>query len=292
MHERLVNLLACPVCRKSLVFEGKKKDQRLVSGYLKCSFGHIYQIKEEIGFLKDAKLSANEFKWKIDVADEKRYNEIRRQYDSYLREDQKFAIGKLMRRLVDLVADSSKADNMVLDIATGMGTFLLQMARRSSQGLLIIGTDTDDKPLRGAMNIAKKANVWHKLSLLVADAKHLAFKNGVLSTISSHFGFDNVPEAVSAFKETARVLRSGGNIFLSSLWFREDSESMRLAEKHQVCQIASQSRLKKALDEAGLALERVEEVYSGVWPYNPMDLLPVEGDEYKHVIVQVKKQRS
>jgi hypothetical protein len=67
---------------------------------------------------------------------------------------------------------------------------------------------------------------------------------------------------------------------------------MLLAEKYKVCQIAGERRLKETLGNAGLILEKVQEVYSAVWPYNPMDLLPVEGDEYSHVIVRVGKQKD
>jgi ubiquinone/menaquinone biosynthesis C-methylase UbiE/uncharacterized protein YbaR (Trm112 family) len=293
MHERIVELLACPVCRKPLVFEGKKTAGYLVNGLFACDRGHTYQVKDEIGLLKDAKLSANEFEWKVDVADEKKYGEIRKQYDSYLREDQKAATNRMMRRLVDLVVASSKrSDNVVLDIATGMGTFILPLAEQASGKTVLIGTDIDEKPLRGVMNRAKKANTWHRLSLVVMDAKRLGMKDDSLSTISANFGFDSVPETVLAFKESARVLRVDGRMFFSSLWLKEGSESMRLAEKYNVCQIANENKLKNVLDEAGLTLERVEEAYHGLWPHNPMDLLPVEGDEYRHVIVQVRKQKG
>jgi hypothetical protein len=67
---------------------------------------------------------------------------------------------------------------------------------------------------------------------------------------------------------------------------------MRVAEKHNVCQIASEERLNKALGNAGLVRDFVEETYAGVWPHNPMDLLPVEGDEYSHVIVHARKTKG
>jgi ubiquinone/menaquinone biosynthesis C-methylase UbiE len=273
-----------------MVFEGEKSGRRLVNGYLKCDSEHLYQVKEEIGLLKDVKLSANEFEWKANVADEKKYDEIRRQYDSYFREDQKAATNRMKRRLVNLVAASSEADKLVLDVATGMGTFVLPLAEEVPQDVLIVGTDIDEKPLRGTMNRARKARTWEKLSLLVTDAKHLAFKNNSFSTISSYFGFDNVSETALAFKESSRVLRERGKMLFSSLWLKEGSESMRLAEQHNVCQIASEKRLKNVLDNAGLALEKVETAYSGIWPHNPMDLLPVEGDEYKHVMALARKR--
>ena len=263
---------------------------RLVNGHLKCGKGHMYQVKEEIGLVKDARLSADEFEWKVDVADESKYEEIQRQYASYLRDDQKAALKTLMEKLICYVtASCEESDNIVLDIASGMGRLILQLAEKSPKNTLIIGTDVDEKPLRGAMNKAKKAEVYNKLSLIVTDAKHLAFKNESFWTISSFFGFDNIPETFLALKESFRVLKPNGKAIFSSVWLREGSRSMKVAEEYGVGQIASEKRLKQTLKKAGLVLDWVEEVYSGVWPYNPMDLLPIEGEEYSHVIVQARK---
>ncbi|MGA2767768.1 MAG: class I SAM-dependent methyltransferase [Candidatus Bathyarchaeia archaeon] len=292
MHDKLGKLLACPVCSASLSFEGAMCDNRYFNGYFKCPSGHVFQVKEQIGFLKDAKLSEKEFEWKVNVADEKKYLEVRRKYDSYLRDDQKAATRKMMDKLLDHVSRSSQqSDDTVLDAASGMGTFLLPLLDKSSANSLVIGTDIDERPLRGLMNRSLKAGTYDKLSLVVTDAKHLCFKNAVFSTVSSFFGFDNVPETVLALRECARVLRAGGRTFFVSIWYREGSESMRIAEEHNCGQIASEGRLKDALAKSGLVLDQVEEAYSGLWPHNPMDLLPVEGDEYSHVIVSARKPK-
>jgi len=292
MHEKTAKLLACPVCSSPLTFEGKTSNGRFINGYFKCSAGHMYQVKEQVGLLKDARMSAKEFEWKVNVADEKKYAEIRCQYDSYLTQEQKVATQRMKEKLVDYVSRSStESDNMVLDIATGMGTFMASLLEKCSADALIIGTDVDEKPLRGLMNKIMKAGTYPKLSLIVTDAKHLCFGNNVFFTVSSFFGFDNVPETGLAFKETSRVLQDGGRVFFNCLWYREGSDSMRLAEKYGICEVASEARLRKTLAQAGLVLDSVEETYSGVWPHNPMDLLPVEGDEYKHVIAHARKPR-
>jgi SAM-dependent methyltransferase len=290
MHDKLVKLLACPVCSASLSFEGTIREKRCVKGFFKCSSGHVFQLKEQIGLLKDAKLSEQEFEWRINVADEEKYLEIRREYDSYLRDDQKAAIQKMIEKLAGYVSRASlMSDGVVLDVASGMGTFVLPLLEKSSAGSVVIGTDIDEKPLRGLMNRSVKAGTYDRLSLLVTDAKHLCFKDAVFSTASSFFGFDNVSGALRALEECARVLRVGGRVFFVSCWYREGSESMRLAEEHGVGQIGSEGRLKDALSKSGLILDRVEEAYSGLWPHNPMDLLPVEGDEYEHVIVSARR---
>ena len=291
MHEKTAKLLACPVCSSPLTFEGKTSNGRFINGYFKCSPGHMYQVKEQVGLLKNAKMSAKELEWKVDVADEKKYAETRCQYDSYLTQEQKVATQRMKEKLVDYVSRSStESDNMV-DIATGMGTFMASLLEKCSADALIIGTDVDEKPLRGLMNKIMKAGTYPKLSLIVTDAKHLCFGNNVFFTVSSFFGFDNIPKTGLAFKETSRVLQHGGRVFFNCLWYREGSDSMRLAEKYGICEVASEARLKKTLAQAGLVLDSVEEAYSGIWPHNPMDLLPVEGDEYKHVIAHARKPR-
>jgi len=276
-----------------MVFDGESTDNRLVNGYLKCAGGHFYQVKEEMGLVKDAKLSAREFEWKVDVADERKYDEIQRQYTSYLSDDLKTALNNLTDKLVQSALDSCReSDNIVLDIASGMGRLILQLASKSPEKTIVIGTDVSEKPLRGAMNKAKKGTVYQKLSLIVTDAKHLAFKNEALSTISSNFGFDNIPETILALNETFRVLKPNGKAIFSSIWLRENSKSIKLAEKYGVGQIASENRLKKSLEKIGFKLDWIEEIYSGVWPHNPMDLLPVQGDEFSHVIVQISKPKN
>jgi len=293
VHCRIAELLACPVCSAPLSFIGTIRDNRYVNGHFKCPSKHMFQVKEQIGLLKDARQSKKEFEWKIDVADEKKYLEIRREYDSYLKDDQRTATQKMIDKLVDLVARSSlQTDNIVLDIASGMGTFLIRLLDKISTYSTVMGTDVDERPLRGLLNRSLETGTYDKLTLIVTDAKHLCFKTASLSTVSSFFGFDNVPETLLALKECARILRPEGLTFFTSMWYREGSESMRLADQHNVSQIASEARLKNALAKSGLALNHVEQTYSGFWPHNPMDLLPVEGDEYTYVIVSAKKPRQ
>jgi hypothetical protein len=64
-----------------LVFEGKGVGDRFSSGFFKCGGDHVCQVKEEVGLFKDVKLSANEFEWQVDVADERRHEGIRKEYD-------------------------------------------------------------------------------------------------------------------------------------------------------------------------------------------------------------------
>ena len=146
------------------------------------------------------------------------------------------------------------------------------------------------KSLYAVLGGKPSANVCAGVSLVVMDAKRMCFRDDSLSTVSSFFGFDNVPQTFEAFRETARVLTRKGKVVFCSLWHEDGSKSMRVADEHGVGEISSESRLRKTLDRAGLTVDGVEVLYSGVWPCNPMDLLPVEGEMYSHVIVQASKR--
>ena len=290
MRVDLAELLACPCCGKRMVFKGDESGGRFQSGYFSCPSGHLYQVKEEIGLFKEGRLSANEFEWKVDVADETRYEEVRRRYDEYLGEERRTALRKMQDHMIDRITEVAlTSDRRVLDVASGMGTFVLPLAEKSSQDFHVVATDIDEKPLRGLMGKARRIGVYGRISLLVTDAKHLAFKSGVLSSVSSFFGFDNVPDASLALREAARVLRVGGRVIFCSLGYEENSKSVALADEHSVGELASEDRLRGVLEGCGFALSSLEVFYSGVWPHNPMDLLPIEGERYEHVVIEAVK---
>lgn len=218
MHQQLAKLLACPVCSDSLTYKGTISDKRYINGHFKCPSGHVFQVKEQMGLLKDAKQSEKEFEWKVNVADEQKYLEVKQEYESYLRNDQKAANHQIIQKLADNVNRSSlTTDSIVLDIASGMGTFLLPLIDKMPAHSTAIGTDIDEKPLRGLMNRAVKAATYEKLTLIATDAKRLSFKKATFSTVSSFFGFDNIHETLQALRECTRILRPNGQTFFASL---------------------------------------------------------------------------
>ncbi len=164
MRLELEGLISCPICRQRMFFKGEKSKERFVHGHFKCANGHFYQVKREIGLLKDAMSSANEFEWRIDVADEKRYDQVREQYDLLLGEERKTALNRMREAMVRIIMRSSaKSDHPVLDVATGLGTFILPLARESEGDLHIVGTDVDEKPLRGTLAKAMRTGVYGKI---------------------------------------------------------------------------------------------------------------------------------
>lgn len=286
MKNSLLEILSCPVCQKSLEFEGTSSDDRLVRGLLRCLNSHLYQVKDEIPILKDPKLSEKEFVWKIEFPNLEKYDGIRKEYASYLSEEQKEAD----RALIDEMAKTVSKERLLLDVASGMGTLLLVLSQQLEKGKNVLGTDIDGKPLRGAKLKLEEQKSYSQVSLCVMDGKYLAVKPQKLSCVTSYFGLDNIPETKKTFQEVSRVLMPKGRLVSANLWFKEGSKSLALAEKLGFGAIATENRLTKTLEETGFELDSAEKFYSGKWHYNPMDRLPLEGDWFAHALILAHKK--
>jgi len=286
MKASLLEMLACPVCQKSLEFEEDILVDRLSKGVFRCSSGHLYQMKDEIPILKDPKLSKKEFVWKVEFPDIEKYDKIRKKYASYLPEEQKEADRALRDKVVKIVSK----EKLLLDVASGMGTLLLDLSQQCEKGKNLLGVDVDEKPLRGAKLKLEEQRSYSQVSLFVMDVKHLALKPQRLSCITSYFGLDNIPETKKAIQEVSRVLMSKGQLILATLWFKESSRSLTLAEKLGYGAIATEDRLTRTLEETGFEIDSAEKFYSGEWSYNPMDRLPLKGDWYAHALVLAHKK--
>jgi ubiquinone/menaquinone biosynthesis C-methylase UbiE/uncharacterized protein YbaR (Trm112 family) len=276
----------CPVCRKSLRFEGAIADERLTNGVLQCTSRHVYQVKDEIPVLKDSKTSEKEFAWTIEFPDLKKYDRVRRKYAYYLSEDLKKADEDLKDEIVKTASDH----DFVLDMATGMGTLLLKLSRQTGKNVDLMGIDVAERPLRGAKLKLKEQETYNQVSLCVMDGKHLAIKQDEVPCVTSFSGFDNIPEAKVAFREAHRILVPNGRLVFATMGLEKGSKSMVEAEKLGVGSIATDNRLTQALEEAGSEIDKLEKRYAGERLRNPMDLLPFEGDWFSNLLVQAHKK--
>jgi ubiquinone/menaquinone biosynthesis C-methylase UbiE/uncharacterized protein YbaR (Trm112 family) len=271
MKTSLLEILACPLCQKPLEFEGTSSNDRVVKGFLCCSKGHLYQVKDEIPIIKDPKLSRRGFIWKVKFPNLQRYEEIQKQYWSYLSEEQRKADKALIAEMLRAVSE----EKLVLDIASGMGRLLLVLSQHLGKKFSLLGTDVDETPLRGAKLKLEEQKSYSQVSLCVMDGKHLAIKPQKLPCATSYFGLDNIPETKKAFEEVYRVLMPKGRLVIATLWLKEGSRSLALAEKFGFSEITTEDRLFRVLEETEFKIDSATKFYSGKWPYNPMDRIPI-----------------
>lgn len=286
MKAQLIELLACTVCRQPLKFEGEQSDGRLVNGLLHCSNSHFYPVKDEIPVLKDPKTSRKEFVWKVEFPNLAKYDEIRKQYGSHLEAEQKQADRRLLNRMAEAISN----ERIVLDLASGMGTLLRELSKKAHSGQNLLGTDVDEKPLRGVKLKLEAEGSYEPTSLAVMDSKHLTLADEKIPCATSFFGFNNIAKPREAFREVFRALMPEGRLVFSSLGLRKDSRSLKLADELGYGDIATGARLTQTLEDTGFKIDSAKEYYSGVWPQNPMDRIPIAGDWFQHQLIRAHKR--
>ncbi len=113
-----------------------------------------------------------------------------------------------MRSVEKMFLLENLKSGMILDIGCGTGEQSLFLAKRGYQ---VLGVDISKEMLTKANESAKEFMLDDKLSLVIASAEALPFRDKSFDGLISIFGvFNHIPCAYNAFQETYRVLRSGG----------------------------------------------------------------------------------
>lgn len=296
MKERLLSILACPVCHEPVAFEGTTLDGRLQEGILRCQgCQRRYQVLDQMAILKERELSAHEWQWQVDVSDLEEFEALRKTYDDALPADVRAARAAIIEDVLDAIVPDSE---IVLDIATGQGGLFRPLAERVTRGQRAdsaadcLASDVDERVLRGTQRKVRQEDHGEAASFVVCDAKHLALQDDTVDAVVSFHGFANVPDGPAALKEASRVLRAGGLLVFSTLLLREDQPSFQMAAERGYADLLSEQRLIRALEGAGLRLGSEQVFVSGPWKECPYDLLPLAGDWFAHAVFTAHKPAS
>ena len=132
------------------------------------------------------------------------YEDLARDYD------RRFNNPRLnyMRNVEKKIILESLKSGLILDIGCGTGEQSLFLAKRGYQ---VVGVDISREMLAKANENAKEGKLKDNLSLVIASAEALPFRDKSFEGLISIFGvFNHIPRADHAFRETHRVLKSGG----------------------------------------------------------------------------------
>ena len=126
------------------------------------------------------------------------------------------ALGWLYRRVASRVLASLPHGAHVLDVGTGPGRLLVELATRRPD-IQLTGIDPSADMVSHAGSRVQEAAVVGPIDIRLASAESLPFPDGtfdaVVSTLSSHHWAD----LTSAVAEQARVLRPGGTLWIFDL---------------------------------------------------------------------------
>lgn len=119
-----------------------------------------------------------------------------------------------------------KPGDKVLDIASGLGTSAIALARQFK--VRITGLDFSEKNCRTASEKAEKEGVQHLTKFVRGDAEDLPFQGDYFIAVISECSFCTFPDKQTAANEMFRVVKPGGKLGLTDVILNE-----KLPEKWQ-----------------------------------------------------------
>ena len=115
------------------------------------------------------------------------------------------------RRATKIATESGVGE--ALDLATGTGDFVLDLADRS-EIVRVVGLDLAPKMLPLARNKAIDHGVSHKVHWILGDALTLPFPKDHFLCITVGFGLRNFSDMQTAIREMTRVVQPGGRVVI------------------------------------------------------------------------------
>jgi ubiquinone/menaquinone biosynthesis C-methylase UbiE len=115
--------------------------------------------------------------------------------------------------LSQINTNSLEIDRRILDLGTGPGYLLIEIAKRV-HNFQIDGIDPLLKLIKIARKNAIKAGVGDRIHFEVGDANKLRFKENSYDMIVSTGAFHELKNPAKVLNECYRVLKSGGEVFI------------------------------------------------------------------------------
>jgi SAM-dependent methyltransferase len=186
-------------------------------------------------------------------------------------------------RLVELL--DPRSGETILELAAGPGDTGLLAARALAPGGRLVSTDVAPEMVEAARRRAAELGLDELVSFAVEDMQSLSFADASFDGALCRWGLMLVPDMQAAATEIARVLRPEGRIALA-VWADPDDNDWMTAPGRSALdlglverpdpdapgpfRLAREGALESLLTEAGLGVERVEDV-SVAWHAASLD---------------------
>ncbi|MGK5534090.1 class I SAM-dependent methyltransferase [Streptomyces sp. URMC 129] len=141
----------------------------------------------------------------------------RRRSESYDR-TARWALGGLYRRVAADVAADAPAGASVLDVGTGPGRLLHELAGLRAD-LALTGIDVSPGMVEVGRRAARDRGLGDRVDLRVGDVAALPFPDGSVDVVVSTLSMHHWPDLGAAAGELARVLRPGGQFLIYDFRF-------------------------------------------------------------------------
>jgi ubiquinone/menaquinone biosynthesis C-methylase UbiE len=182
-----------------------------------------------------------------------------REYDAM---DHSTVNAQFVTDLLDAVDQYSKlgARLQILDLGVGTAQIPIELARRAPN-VDIAAVDAAESMLSLARQNIASAALNDRIHLVLADAKHLPFSDGLFPVVISNSIAHHIPEPRTVFAEAVRVTAHGGLLFHRDLARpADDSQLQQLVETYAGDSNSYRRRLFTESLRAALTVDEVREL--------------------------------
>jgi len=300
MHDYLIEMLECPACHGELAWTiTERRGRRVETAEGKCrACDASYPTREGIGMFLTSDLSRDDLWEQMDswlTRHLQEHPEIERRLmepplESLDPADQRFRANVLEDRgqfdqakairesavpvyteehlsasasQTDYVIERlSSSDGPVIDLASGAGGLVEEMARKLTRPL--VATDFSPTILRRDRVRLTHFGLYDRVSLLAFDARQTPFKDGVVETMTSNVGLSNIREPGDVLKELRRIVE--GQFLSICHFFDEEDEANAAMIRELQLESLYRSATIKAFTDAGWKVEVENDVSARAKP--------------------------
>lgn len=293
MYKAIADRLCCPKCRSNFTLKAEAEtEDEVIEGALICENGHAFRITQSVADFNSVEQGfANQ--WET-LSEDRNFEEMDREMDSCSPDIVLERREKVLDAVVRGVSDSGS--QVVLDIASGRGLLLTELAAKLREDVHIISVDLSAFVLKYDCQKLKRIAPNRKISYLACDAANLPLKDCAVDAAATYGGFSNMPGcAGEALRQAHRVLKPGGVLVDSFVVIDKDSkgyETLRQVCAEQNITGAEDYFLHEELEKHHgelFASVACSVVLEGIGVDNGMDLLPYPGEWYAEQVFISKK---
>ncbi|MGN1343514.1 MAG: methyltransferase domain-containing protein [Traorella sp.] len=295
MYYDILKIICCPDCNSNFKLDIIEEiDNEIIEGILTCEKGHQYFIHQGVlDFCSKEQEDKNNWS---ELYQEMDYESLDKEIENSKSEKEKFQQKMVIDAYIDEISKLNKGT--IVDIATGRGMLLTQLAASIKDSVHVIATDLSFAVLMYDRLKLKKINPRLQVDYIACDATCLPLKDNCIDAAISFFGIANMLGIVDkGIGEASRILKPNGKLLDSFLLIKEDSIGFKKLEA-----ICIENKLDKAhlsyLENDSLKMhetyfERVicdvicEDIKDN--EENKLDLLPYPNEWYANVIYKCIK---
>jgi ubiquinone/menaquinone biosynthesis C-methylase UbiE/uncharacterized protein YbaR (Trm112 family) len=290
VYKDIIGILRCPECKSGLnLIESEYQGEEIISGRMACECGHQWFIRDGIlDFGSHEQEFANS------------WSEVNlEEAEKIAKEKTPPGLAELFSRTIEEISACIAANKpgIVVDIATGRGMLLAELAENISSETQLVATDLSYSVLRYDRVKMKHKGCSLKINYIACDASNLPFQDDAFDASVSFFGIQNmmnlVPQGIS---ESRRVLKKDCSLINAAFAINGDSKANEILKQFCIennltpyVDFVTCEGIKKAYGTAGFSSMTFKMVGEGIGEKNELDLIPYEGEWYEINIVYSEK---